>query len=161
MTISKSNKSISKTNKDNKPKPIKVDVSLTEETRTGITKAQFLEVFLAKACSIYAACQACNINRAAYYNWMEKDKVFAKAVRDCRESLIDMVEGRLYEKIFTKEPEDADSQLIKFHLERKAKHRGYGDKSEADVNINVKITYVGKPKEIKDGRKETADTGKS
>ncbi len=137
-----------KTNKVNKKKPIKVDVRLTEQTRTGITKAQFLEVFLAKACSIFATCQACNINRGAYYIWMEKDKVFAKAVRDCRESLIDMVEGRLYERILTKKPEDADSQLIKFHLERKAKHRGYGDKSESDVNINVKITYVGKPKEI-------------
>ena len=58
-----------------------------------------------------------------------------------------MVEGRLYEKILTTKPEDADSQLIKFHLERKAKHRGYGDKSESDININVKITYAGKPKE--------------
>ena len=67
------NNNISKTNnsnKGNKPKPVKVDVRLTKKTRTGITKAQFLDVFLSKACNIYAACQACNINRQAYYRWM-------------------------------------------------------------------------------------------
>lgn len=149
------NKDISKSNTVNKvrkkkPKPQLVNVKVTGAVKTQETKRLFLQAFLKNACNIYVACQKTDISRSAYYKWVKSDRVFAKAIADCRESLIDLVEGRMYEKILTTDPADADSQLIKFHLERKAKHRGYGDKTETAIDIKITHKYI-KPKEINNG----------
>ena len=143
------NNVISKNNKSNKVKPIKVEVKVTERESTKRAKALFLQVFLIKACSVSEACKAANINRTTFYSWCKKDKEFNKEVLAQRESLIDMVESRMYQKILTENPADADSQLIKFHLERKGRHRGYGEKTETNVDIRITHRYIGKPKEIK------------
>ena len=133
--------------KQNKHKTnnISVEVKRIEQKRTVIAKQMFLDVFLIKACSISESCKAAGIGRTAYYEWMEKDKKFRAAVTDCKEALIDYVESKQMQGI-----EDGSEQLIKFFLERKAKHRGYGDKTDVAVDIKITHTYI-KPKEIKNG----------
>lgn len=58
-------------------------------------KELFLEAFVAKACNISEACLAIGITRPTFYNWVEKDKNFAKSVEIANDEDIDFAESQL------------------------------------------------------------------
>ena len=91
-----------------------------EQHRTTQAKKSFLKIFYEKFCNIYETCKAVNITRSTYYDWMEKDKVFKKAVIDNQEALIDFSESQLLSLIKSK-----NVTSVIFHLKTKGKKRGY------------------------------------
>ncbi len=90
--------------------------------------------------NISEACDAANIGRQTYYDWIEKDEVFKQDADDAQESLIDLAESKLMENI-----EDNDNTSIIFFLKTKGKKRGYIEKQEIDANIRPieDITFEG------------------
>ena len=133
------------TKKKSNKKAQKVEVSVVddEQARTTFMKQVFLEVFLKKGCSISASYKEAGIeSRTTYYVWLKKDKDFAAAIKERQEALIDYVEALMLGRIKV-----GSDRLIEFFLERRAKTRGYGEKSDIAVDINITHTYV-KPKEI-------------
>lgn len=63
------------------------------------TQKNFLEVFQKNAANISVSCAKVNIARATFYNWINDNDEFAKAVEDIKESLIDFAESNLFKLI--------------------------------------------------------------
>ncbi len=64
-------------------------------------------------------------------NYMERYAVCKQAVKDARESMIDIAEGRLYQNI-----NSGDNTAIIFFLKTQAKHRGYIERYEQKTEIS-------------------------
>ena len=77
--------------------------------------------------NISESCDAANIGRQTYYDWIEKDEVFKQDTADAQESLIDLAESKLMENI-----EENDNTSIIFFLKTKGKKRGYIEKQEIE-----------------------------
>ena len=90
-------------------------------------KDKFLEVFASKLGNVSAACDATNISRRTYYNWMQ-DKEFSDKVDDVREGLIDFAENQLLSNI-----KDGKTAEILFYLKTKGKKRGYIERQEVET----------------------------
>lgn len=88
-------------------------------------KAAFLEVFPKKAGIVTAACQAVGISRTQFYAWLKEDRVFAAAIEDINEQLIDYSESQLMSKI-----QAGNMTAIIFHLKCKGKKRGWVERQE-------------------------------
>ena len=67
----------------------------TNTTKKGL----FLKAYKANMCNISKACEAINIYRSTYYDWIEKYPKFKQQVADIDESLTDMTECKLYQNI--------------------------------------------------------------
>ena len=91
-----------------------------EQHRTTKAKELFLSLFYKKFCNIHQTCEAVNTSRRTYYDWMEQDEEFKKAITDIQEGLIDFSESQLLGLIQGKHP-----TAIIFHLKTKGKKRGY------------------------------------
>ena len=74
------------------------------------------------------ACTAAGISRQTFYRWYDESDIFAQAVDDVREGLIDRTESVLYGHIFNELSLDA----AKYYLSRKGKKRGYVEKVETE-----------------------------
>lgn len=106
-------------------------------------KQHFLDMLVKTRGIISGACQAVNISRQTYYQWLKDDPEFAKSVEEINEGCIDWVESKLHEKIngvsvirYTQKGEEdiyeqppSDTAII-FYLKTKAKKRGYIEKNE-------------------------------
>lgn len=79
------------------------------------------------------ACKAAGIARSTYYVWLDESDVFAQAVNDVREGLIDKAESVLYGHMFDEKSLDA----TKYYLDRKGKGRGYVSKTEQIIEHDV------------------------
>jgi len=90
-------------------------------------KGKFLEVFASKLGNVSKACEAANISRQTYYDWM-KDETFANQVEEVREGLIDFAEHQLLSNI-----KDGRTAEILFYLKTKGKKRGYIERQEVDT----------------------------
>jgi hypothetical protein len=88
---------------------------------------KFLEVFASKLGNISKACEAANISRQTYYDWM-KDQEFASKIEEVTEGLLDFAEHQLLSNI--KEGKTAE---ILFYLKTKGKKRGYIERQEFDT----------------------------
>lgn len=73
----------------------KVDKIDTLKKRSAKQQECFLLAYQAKLCNISEACQAINISRETYYNWLEKYPTFKKQCETIEESLIDIAESAL------------------------------------------------------------------
>jgi len=56
----------------------------------------FLNAYKSVKCNISRACEAVNIDRKTFYNWLEKYPKFAKQVKEIEDSLDDKIEGVLF-----------------------------------------------------------------
>jgi len=90
-------------------------------------KDQFLEVFANKLGNVSKACEATDISRRTFYNWL-KEEDFSSKVEDVREGLIDFAEAQLLSNI--KEGKTAE---ILFYLKTKGKKRGYIERQEVET----------------------------
>jgi hypothetical protein len=94
-----------------------------------VRKSLFLEVFEASACNVSVSCKKVGISRNTFYEWKKKDLVFAEAVKEQEESLLDFAETMLYKAI----KEGKTPELI-FFLKTKGQSRGYVEKQKVEIN---------------------------
>lgn len=99
---------------------------------------------------VSTACKSVGLSRTTYYDYYNEDEQFKILADEAQENAIDFVEGKLFEKIngitmlgkgsdeedptYTLPPSDT---AIIFYLKTKAKHRGYIEKSQIDLNANI------------------------
>ena len=93
----------------------------------------FPEILRNKAGNISMACEAAGIRRSMYYDWLKKYPAFRAAVEEIQESLLDLAESHLREKI-----QEGYFPAIAFFLENKGKTRGYG-KQQVDHNLSGQV----------------------
>lgn len=118
------------------------------------TKKAILAALEDKKGIVTEACKSIGLSRSTYYDWLNTDPEFKKAVVDIQETAIDYVEGKLFQKIsgvlmgksdgegapVTYELAPSDTAII-FYLKTKAKHRGYIEKTEMDLtSLGERIT---------------------
>lgn len=94
-------------------------------TREDITDDQIIEVLEKKAGLLAPTAKAIGISRRCLYNWIEKSPKLQEAVTDARETVIDMAESVLMEKIQGKE-----TVATLFYLKTIGRERGYVEKAE-------------------------------
>lgn len=107
------------------------------------TKKRFLEFYKAPESggNISTVCSAVGISRQAYYNWLEEDEAFGKAMYDLKMEKCDEMEQQLYQRGYEK----SDTALI-FWL--KNNHPTYKEKPQVMQQFNVggkdgnSITFV-------------------
>jgi hypothetical protein len=75
--------------------------------------------------TIHHAALATPVSRKTVYNWMERDAVFAQAVKDSHEDCADTIETSVFKRAKT------DSLLAMFYL--KAKRPAFRDKVAVDI----------------------------
>ena len=98
--------------------------------KTDKKKKDFLVSLEKNNGNVSKACEAANIGRQTYYDWIDKDEVFKQDADDAQESLIDLAESKLMENI-----EKNDNTSIIFFLKTKGKKRGYIERQEIDANV--------------------------
>lgn len=107
----------------------------TENIKTEVTnvtsstkKDNFLKALKNNLGNISQACKASKISRQTYYRWIDDDVEFEEKCKDVEESLLDLAESRLLEKI-----DKYDTTSIIFFLKTKGKKRGYVEKQEFEL----------------------------
>ena len=104
-------------------------------TRSNIKKKKvFLDKMKATLCNITASCEAADIARKTYYEWMKKDEKFRQAVDDLQERDIDFVESQLKKQI-----KEGDTTATIFYLKTKGKNRGYSERMEFTGTVTTRI----------------------
>ncbi len=66
------------------------------------------------------ACKTAKVPRQTYYQWLEADEEFKKAINEISEEALDFVESQHYKNI-----KDGNVASTIFHLKTKGKKRGY------------------------------------
>ena len=102
---------------------------------------------------VSTACNNIGMPRSTFYNWLNTDEDFKKAVDEIQEVAIDYVESKLFEKIkgvtigkvnnsqiLTYDIPPSDTAII-FYLKTKAKKRGYIERTEVDHSGNLAINW--------------------
>jgi hypothetical protein len=95
---------------------------------TSDKKEKFLKALKLNLGNISEGCKAINISRQTYYRWIDDDQDFKSKCQNVSESLIDLAENRLLEKI-----NDYDTTSIIFFLKTKGRKRGYQEKQELEL----------------------------
>ena len=68
---------------------------------------------------VTTACKKANVGRRTFYDWLEKDPEFKKAVQEFQDVAIDTVESKLYDLI-----KEGNVTATIFYLKTKGKKRG-------------------------------------
>ena len=107
----------------------------TENIKTEVTnvtsstkKDNFLKALKNNLGNISQACKSSKISRQTYYRWVDDDVEFEEQCKNVEESLLDLAENRLLEKI-----DKYDTTSIIFFLKTKGKKRGYVEKQEFEL----------------------------
>ena len=95
---------------------------------TSDKKELFLKALQSNLGNITQACKSANIGRQTYYDWIDDDVVFDEQCRNVEESLLDLAENRLLEKI-----DKYDTTSIIFFLKTKGKKRGYNESTQIEI----------------------------
>ena len=77
---------------------------------------------------VTTAIQSVKMHRSTFYKWMKEDEAFKQEVDDIRESALDFVESKMFERI-----ENGSDTMIIFFLKTQGKKRGYIERSQLDV----------------------------
>lgn len=88
-------------------------------------KEAFLKAFELTVANVKEACKKVGISRQTYYNWLETDATFSKAVANVREGIIDDTESALFKSIG-----QGNVTAIIFALKCRGKSRGYVERQE-------------------------------
>jgi len=126
---------------------------------TAIKKSLFLKT-LEKTLGVKKdACKLLKIPERTLFNWLRDDSTFVEDVGAIKEVALDFVESKMFEKIAGYEHKDTwighfqgeiitkeytkhyppSDILIRYYLGTQGKHRGYIERTELDVNPQVKI----------------------
>ena len=107
----------------------------TENNKTKVTnvtsstkKDNFLKALKNNLGNISQACKSSKISRQTYYRWIDDDVEFEEQCKNVEESLLDLAENRLLEKI-----DKYDTTSIIFFLKTKGKKRGDVEKQEFEL----------------------------
>lgn len=115
------------------------------EKRQADTKAAVLIALEETKGIVTDAVRKVGMGRSTYYEWLEKDPEFKKAVEEIQDVALDFVEGKLFEKINgvqVRKGTDSESGedivydlppsdvAITFYLKTKGKRRGYVERQE-------------------------------
>lgn len=100
-----------------------------------LKKQTFLAKMKATLGNITASCQAADIARKTYYEWIEKDPDFKQAVEDINEESVDFAESSLKQQI-----KDGDTTATIFYLKTKGKKRGYVEKTETESIVKAEVS---------------------
>jgi hypothetical protein len=117
-------------------------------------KKQLLEALKEYKGIISSACDAVNLSRQTFYNYIDNDPEFAQSVQDINEASIDFVESKLFEKIngvsmvsydskgapTVYEQPPSDTAII-FYLKTKGKKRGYVERQEVTGSDGKSIVW--------------------
>jgi hypothetical protein len=99
-------------------------------THTDIKKRLILEALEKTLGVVTSACKIADVGRSTFYEWLEKDPEFKKAVDDISDIALDFAESKLHEQI-----KEKNTAATIFYLKTKGKRRGYIEKTEQDVKI--------------------------
>jgi len=107
------------------------------QTSTKKRKALMLQALEQTMGIVTPACKSAKVGSSTYYNWLEIDPEFKKAVDKMPDIALDFAESKLHELIKDKHP-----TAIIFYLKTKGKHRGYIEKSEIEHSgRTVSVTF--------------------
>ena len=153
---------IKNTEKDKaiKEKPIKVKASVI---KNNIRKKAFIEALKKSMGNITTAEKISNIPRDEHYKWLNTDENYVKEYNRVKDATDDFVESKLFQLI-----NECNPQMIKFYMEKKMKHRGYGEGFEMQITTKNKIDltalntdelklYIELQKKIENSKIEEAD----
>jgi len=96
---------------------------MSKESKLSVEK--IAEALTATKGAAVLAARRLGVTHSTVYNWINKSPTL-KALKDSfDEELLDIAELKVREKIL-----DGDSDLLKFYLRTKGKHRGYTERQE-------------------------------
>jgi hypothetical protein len=88
--------------------------------------------------NVTLACKEVGITRDTHYRWIKEDAEYKEETTNLDDFVIDYVENELYKKI-----SKGDTACILFWLKCKAKHRGYIERPDTQINVqNNESKYV-------------------
>ena len=96
-----------------------------KEVKTNSNKKLMLKTLVKTMGVVTSACNACNLSRTQFYEWMDEDEEFKRAVTDVKEQAIDFAESKLFEQI-----QDKNVVATIFYLKTQGKKRGYVERTE-------------------------------
>jgi hypothetical protein len=91
-------------------------------------KKQIIEALHHSNGVVTSAIESVKVHRSTFYKWMKEDEAFKQEVDDIRESALDFVESKMFERI-----ENGSDTMIIFFLKTQGKKRGYIERSQLDV----------------------------
>jgi hypothetical protein len=122
----------------NKPKkPVRnsktnSEKSMPKSTRTDMLKKQTIDALEKSLGIVTIACRNVGIHRSTFYDWINTDPEFKRAVDDVSEITLDFAESELHKQI-----RDGSTAATIFYLKTKGKKRGFIERSEIDMNTNA------------------------
>lgn len=93
-----------------------------------------IEALEKKAGLIKPTAIALKVTRKTMYDWINADDELKEAIRQCRESVVDMVEGTLFNAV-----QDGDIGAAIFMAKTLGKNRGYVEKTEVDYTKTITV----------------------
>lgn len=97
-------------------------------------KRAFLEKYEKTLGNVAESCNAAQVSRRTYYDWMERDAEFAEKVEEVAESCLDFAESKLKQLIH-----DGNVTATIFYLKTKGKKRGYVEQTDVNVSGSVNL----------------------
>lgn len=86
---------------------------------------------------VTTACKSVGIERKTHYRWLEKDSKYAEAVADIKNISLDFAESQLHKRM-----NDGSDTAIIFFLKTQGKSRGYVEKTELDIQGEIKLPQI-------------------
>ena len=81
---------------------------------------------------VTTACLTVGIDRKTHYNWLKDDEDYKASVESIQDITLDFAESQLHKQI-----KDGEVTSTIFYLKTKGKKRGYVERVEQDVSINL------------------------
>lgn len=120
--------------KSNQSKP-----STRARATTAKRKALMLKALEESGCNATKSCQAIDLAISTHYEWLKNDEDYAAAVEELQTSMVDKVEGWLYNKIFDSQRDSDQIKAAEIYLKARGKTRGYGvEKRDNNLSGEVK-----------------------
>ena len=102
-------------------------------TKTDIHKKAMLEALEKTLGIVSSAAKIAGIARQYHYEWLKEDEEYAKAVEELSNISLDFGESQLHKRM-----KDGSDAAIIFFLKTKGRKRGYTERSEIEMNGNLK-----------------------
>ncbi len=104
--------------------------------------------------NISMTCEAVMINRQTYYNWLEKDERFRKAIYDAKMTMCDDMEQVLIARAVEKDT----TALIYWLKYNHPNYKEVGNTTNVQINVIPILGGVTKDVQTSNGDKETSTT---